>query len=105
VAANVLKKGYNVFSPITHSHIIAEKGNLEALDHEFWLALDRWYVDRCDQIWVYNQPGWMESTGVNREMDWAWKQEKPVILIDKDANFIHYFTTRKHMEWLMKEDY
>ena len=105
VAAKVMTRGYNCFSPITHSHIIATVGKLPALDHEFWLALDAWYVDRCDQVWVYNQPGWRESTGVNREMDWAWEQGKPVLLVDKDATVIDAFGSREHMELVMQDNY
>jgi hypothetical protein len=105
VTAKIMMKGYNVFSPITHSHYVATIGDLPPLDHEFWLKLDEWYVDRCDEIWVYNQPGWMESVGVNREMDWAWEQGKPVCLVDKEGNILEYFTSRADLYWKMKANY
>ena len=96
VAAKILQAGYNVFSPITHSHYIAKIGKLPALDHEFWLNLDKWYVDRCDEVFVYDQYGWENSIGVNREMDWAWWSGKKVSLIHADG--VPYVTFRSRTE-------
>ena len=87
VAAKIMDQyGHNVFSPITHSHPIAVLGNLPALDHEFWLRLDKWYVDRCDELWVYTQHGWRTSTGVRREVSWAYEEGKKVYLVNKYGN-------------------
>lgn len=78
MAAKIMASGYNVFSPITHSHHIAVIGKLPALDHEFWLKMDKWYVERCDEVWVYIQDGWVNSAGVNRELSWARMWNKPI---------------------------
>jgi hypothetical protein len=82
-AAFILKNGNNVFSPITHSHYIARTGKLPQLSHSFWLKLDKWYVDACDEVWVYNQKGWKESYGVKREIEWALEDNKSVYLVNK----------------------
>ena len=104
VAAKILSDGYNVFSPITHSHAIAEAGGIPLMDHEFWLTLDKWYVDRCDEVWVYDQPGWIDSEGVNREMDWAFEQGKKVYLIDKYAVAYRRFMSRDELQEYLEFD-
>jgi hypothetical protein len=83
VAGYIIKAGHNVFSPITHSHTIAWICRLPHLDHELWLTLDKWYVDACDEVWVYNQKGWKESYGVKREIEWALEDNKSVYLVNK----------------------
>lgn len=83
VAAILMGEGHNVFSPITHSHHIARIGKLPQLDHEFWLRMDKWYVDRCDQVYVLNVVGWSKSVGVQREIEWAKEQNKSVYFINK----------------------
>ena len=36
-AAELIRRGIVVFCPIAHSHVIAEHGHLDALDHRLWL--------------------------------------------------------------------
>lgn len=86
--ALIMTRGDNVFSPITHSHYVAVLGNLPALAHEFWLRLDKWYVDRCDLIYVLNQAGWEDSVGVQREIRWGLEQKKQVYLVDRSGSVI-----------------
>lgn len=91
LAAKIMEKRNRiVFSPITHSHIIAKKGKMKALSHEFWLGQDKWYVDRCDEVWVYKGLGFEKSTGVKREIEWALEQNKPVLLVNKHADVVDY---------------
>ncbi|HOD81766.1 MAG TPA: DUF1937 family protein, partial [Phycisphaerae bacterium] len=44
--AAMLKAGLMVFSPIVHSHPVAACG-LDAMDHRFWMRVDRPYLDWC----------------------------------------------------------
>ena len=70
MAAHLMSKGNIVFSPLSHSHPISLcLGN--SLDHDFWLAQDRAFVEWCDAIYVYRMQGWEESRGVQREIKWA----------------------------------
>lgn len=87
-AAKIMARGDNVFSPITHSHYIATLGKLPQLSHEFWLRLDKWYVDRCDLIYVLNQDGWRDSIGVQREIQWGVIQNKNIYLIDRSGSIL-----------------
>ena len=100
-AARIMKRGENVFSPITHSHYIATIGNLPPLAHEFWLRLDKWYVDRADLIYVLNQKGWEDSIGVQREIGWGIEQEKQVYLIDRSGSVIRpLFDYKELNSWI-----
>lgn len=70
VAAELMYLGEMVFSPISHSHPIAEAGGLP-LDFDYWKTFDEWFIRRCDRIVVLKLPGWRESKGVKREIEIA----------------------------------
>lgn len=90
IAAHLMGRGFNVFSPITHSHAIATIGKLPALNHEFWLELDKWYVNRCAMMHVLMIDGWEKSKGVRREIRWALEQGKPVYGLDRFGNTVKW---------------
>jgi nucleoside 2-deoxyribosyltransferase len=77
-AATLLKRGLRVFSPIAHSHPIAVYGDIDKVDHDFWLRLDIAILDECDGLLVVMMPGWKESLGVQAEISHAEKTGKPV---------------------------
>ena len=87
MARLLVETGWNVFSPITHSHPLP-KYIPDRLDtHAFWLNLDFDWIDTCDELWVYMQPGWGESYGVKREIAYAKRHEKPVRYINVNGGF------------------
>ena len=69
--AFLIKSGYNVFSPIVHSHHIGRvlgNGN----DSAYWTALDLSFIERwADVLVVLCIPGWWKSQGIMREVDMA----------------------------------
>lgn len=79
-AALLMQSGLNVFSPIAHSHAVAEFMPRELLlDFEFWMEQDLDYIRRwADEVWVLMLPGHAESRGVAREMEVAHSHAKPV---------------------------
>jgi len=80
VAAEMLKAGMSVFSPIAHSHAIAEQG--DARDTwEFWRRVDLEFLARCDELVVLKLDGWRHSRGVQAEVATARKLGKPVSYI------------------------
>lgn len=85
VCAKIMSDGNIVFSPITHSHYIAVLGNLPALSHTFWLEQDKFWVDACDEIWVFDGLPWETSYGVKREIEWGLEQKKPVRFVNKQG--------------------
>jgi hypothetical protein len=87
VAAFWMSAGYNVFSPITHSHPIARYIAPRCNTHEFWLGLDFDWIDVCDEVWVYMQRGWEKSKGVKMEIDYATAKGITVRYLDRQLNF------------------
>jgi len=67
-AAKLMRDGYIVFSPIAHSHPVAQYiGN--RLDHGFWLEQDLSFLDSwADEMWVLMIDGWQESEGIAAEI-------------------------------------
>lgn len=70
-AAKLMEVGHVIFSPIAHSHPIEAYGMGEIKDANFWLHQDFAILSRCDELYVLMLPGWKESHGVNREIDYA----------------------------------
>jgi hypothetical protein len=78
-----MAQGHIVFSPITHSHPVATIGKLPHLAHSFWLRQDKFWVDACSEVWVYEGYPFLKSYGVLQELSWALKDKKPIYLCDK----------------------
>lgn len=62
--------GYNVFSPITHSHPLHVIGGLRG-DWDFWRDVDIEYLSVSCRIVILALPGWDKSTGVTAEREIA----------------------------------
>lgn len=82
-AASLMRSGLAVFSPIVHSHYIADHLAPEKrLDHEFWMRQDLAILKSASQLFVLTLPGWRESKGVAREIAAARAVNIPIIYID-----------------------
>ncbi len=77
-AEYLMKKGIVVFSPIAHSHPIAEAMYGSHQDHEFWMAQDLPLLAKADCLTVLKLPGWAESKGVAMEMAFARNHKIPI---------------------------
>lgn len=78
--ADIMRKGYNPFSPITHSHPLTEyevPGNWD-----FWSQIDMDWIDVCDEVWVIIPREGIDmilnSTGVQAEITYADENNIPV---------------------------
>jgi hypothetical protein len=80
LTAKLLASEQHVFSPIVYSAPLAERFALPG-DWDFWRGLDLDFIDRCDQLWVYQLPGWDLSVGVGAEIDHARATGKPVVFV------------------------
>ena len=69
--------GELVFSPISHTHPIAEAGGLP-LGWDFWERYDRAMLDACRRVVVLMLNGWRESVGIQAEIGLAWRMGLPV---------------------------
>ncbi len=81
-ASTLMKKGIHVFSPISHTHPIAMYGL--PLGWDFWEQFDRWYIERCDEVWVLMLDGWQESRGVTAEIGIATEMGKVIRYLEED---------------------
>lgn len=90
VAAKLMSEGHVVFSPISHSHIIADHLPVELrTDSEWWMQQDLPFVDWCDELHVviigeFGHDLIENSKGVRMEWKRAIEKRKPIKLI-------HYF--------------
>ncbi len=78
-AADMLRNGIAVFSPIVYSHALAALGL--PTTWPFWRALDRTMIAASSEVWVLMLPGWKESVGVQAEIQIAREMGKPFSFI------------------------
>lgn len=82
-AAHLMAQGHAVFSPIAHSHPIAEFMNNELrTDFEFWMTQDLPILRFAKQLCVLMLDGWKESRGVTREIEYAKVVGVPTVYIE-----------------------
>ena len=77
VSADLFNKGYNVFSPISHSHPIAVQCDLPK-GYDFWSKWNATFIEWCDELHVICIEGWRESGGVQDEIKIAERLGKEV---------------------------
>jgi len=81
-AGRLLQRGVCVYSPIAHTHPIAIHGGLDPYDHGIWLPFDEKMMQRCDGILVLRTAGWETSKGINAELAYFGRQNKPIYYTD-----------------------
>lgn len=77
VAANLMREGKHIFSPIAHTHPIALNGDLPK-GFDFWEEFDRKMIAACGELWVVMMDGWEQSKGVQAEIKIAAEMGIPV---------------------------
>lgn len=82
-AAKLMAKGKVVFSPISHSHVIACAGNLPA-EWAFWEKIDRKFLSVSAELIVLRLDGWRESVGVQAEIKIAEEMGMPISYVDPE---------------------
>lgn len=86
VAAKLMKKGYLVYSPISHSHPIATQENLPKT-WEYWEDVDTEFLKWCDYLYVVTLDGWKEGVGVQAEIRIAKACGKQIVYyLPKEEN-------------------
>jgi hypothetical protein len=82
-AAIIMGKGYYLYSPISHTHPIADAGELPR-GWDFWGGYDEIMISACKVLVVLMLDGWKESTGVNAEIKIAQRLGLPIEYISPD---------------------
>jgi hypothetical protein len=85
-AAELIRQGKTVFSPVAHSHTICKYGL--PLDWLFWEKHDRHLLEQCDEVVVLMLDGWEESVGVQAEISIAYDLRKPVSFLAVNAESV-----------------
>lgn len=80
-AAYLMQEGKYIFSPIAHTHPIAEAGNLPT-GWMYWREYDIRMIGACDELYVLLLPGVESSKGVSEEIKIAHSLNKPVKYIE-----------------------
>ena len=85
-AAKLIGMGHIVFSPISHSHPIAQvMGNHLS---KTWLDQDRHFVEWADCMVILDMPGHEASNGIQQERGWMREAGKQI-------HFFSEFTTNQ----------
>lgn len=82
-AANLMGKGIEIFSPIAHTHPIAQYGLPKGFD--FWERYDEWFLEHCSEMWILLIDGWGSSKGVHEERKIMNQLGKPVRFVTVDG--------------------
>ena len=82
IAGLLTKQGYQVYSPIAHSHPLAVYGGIDPLDREIWKRVDAPFLVMCSECLVAMMDGWRESAGVTFEIAEFERAGKPVRYLD-----------------------
>lgn len=82
ITAELMKEGYIIFSPITHSHYLSEYYGCPN-EPKFW---QRWYLTFLEHwatdLYVLKLYGWECSKGVSTEIEYARKKGLPITYLD-----------------------
>jgi hypothetical protein len=76
------KRGVTAFSPIAHGHQIAKVAQIDALDHDFWMKIDRVMMETAEGLVVVRSPGWEHSRGVAEEIEFFRESCLPIYGLD-----------------------
>lgn len=84
--AQLMQEGHIVFSPIVHSHKLADHmpSDLRFSDG-FWMEQDLAVLRHCSNLTVLMLDGWEKSKGVAEEMAFARRHGIPVGFLRPDA--------------------
>ena len=84
-AGELLKRGYNIYAPIVHSHPIhsACPDFLRTHEHEIWYGLDNQVIARTSWDGIILAPGWEFSGGCKMERRQFEERDLVVRLYDE----------------------
>jgi hypothetical protein len=88
VASRLMSEGHVVFSPISHSHPVADHlPDALRTDSNWWMTQDLPFVDWADEVHVvcigeYGCNLIEDSKGVQMEMEYAKQNHKPIKIIE-----------------------
>lgn len=92
-SGELLRRGYNIYSPIAHTHPIhiATPSFLSRHEHEMWYGLDNEVIARTNWDGIILAPEWESSSGCRSERKQFKERGLPVLLYaDVLCEFVIY---------------
>lgn len=83
--AKLLNDGIHCFSPIVHSHALAQDHDLP-LESDFWREWNYSMLEHASELRVLMMDGWSESKGVDDEITRAQELGIAVTLVTVEQN-------------------
>ena len=83
-ASLCFQSGILVFSPIAHTHVIAEAGGLPG-DFRQWAEFDKTMISASSGMIVVKMDGWDESEGILAEIEICRSLNKPIYYMNPDG--------------------
>lgn len=84
IAARLINKGYQIYSPISHTHQMhlegVKMGLWSVAEWEMWMDLDHEFIKHCRGIIL--SPNWEKSTGCKIEFDSFQDAEKEILFAE-----------------------
>lgn len=79
-ASALMEIGYNVYSPISHTHPIhlASPAFLSRHEHDMWYVLDNHFLANCNFKGIILAPLWETSKGCKAEKRWFEDNQRVV---------------------------
>ena len=77
ICAQIFATGeFYPYSPIAHSFCLVQEGNKHFGlnlngDFNLWKAYDHAFMTKCDELWILQLDGWIESKGIKSETERA----------------------------------
>lgn len=87
-AVYLIKSGYTCLEPIAMCHYKSLRYELPT-GYQYWQKRDRWFIRKCDGIVVLTLDGWMESEGVQDELQYARNRGLDIVYLNPNT----YITT------------
>jgi hypothetical protein len=81
-AGLLIQAGVPVYSPIAHTHPIAQFSGIDPHDHDIWLPADKPIADAAGGLIVLKLEGWSRSFGIAEEIEWFASAGKPVVYME-----------------------
>jgi len=88
-AAQLMYQGYCVFSPIAHSHSVEIHGMDGPESMDFWLEQDFAVLKFCNKMVILTLPGWKDSNGIAKEIEFCNDNGIPIEYLDHDDEASH----------------
>lgn len=81
-AADLIRSGVRVYSPIAHTHPVAIHGNIDPYAHEIWLPADVPFMEAARGLIVLKAESWERSYGIGEEIKAFSAAGKPVLYME-----------------------